>query len=139
MKNLPLVSLFLSVCALLTASLRAADDAKALVAGKVDADYPQLKAFYEDLHLHPELSLMEERTSAKVAAELRAAGYDVTEKFGGYGVVAVLKNGPGPVLLIRSDMDALPVEEVTGAALREPRAGEGPRRSRRAGDARVRS
>jgi amidohydrolase len=114
MKNLPLASALFSALALLAAPLRAADDVKALVASKVDADYPQLKAFYEDLHLHPELSLMEERTSAKVAAELRAAGYEVTEKFGGYGVVAVLKNGPGPVLLIRSDMDALPVEEQTG-------------------------
>ncbi len=85
-----------------------------LVAQKVSADYPALLAFYTDLHLHPELSLMEEKTSAKVAAALRAAGFEVTEKFGGYGVVAVLKNGPGPTLLIRSDLDALPVHEETG-------------------------
>jgi hippurate hydrolase len=84
------------------------------VAQKVAADYPALLAFYTDLHLHPELSLMEEKTSAKVAASLRASGYEVTEKFGGYGVVGVLKNGPGPVLLIRTDMDALPVLEETG-------------------------
>jgi len=83
------------------------------VALKVDADYPALLAFYTDLHLHPELSLMEEKTSAKVAAELRAAGFEVTEKFGGFGVVAVLKNGPGPVLLVRSDLDGLPVLEDT--------------------------
>jgi hippurate hydrolase len=57
---------------------------------------------------------MEEKTSAKLAAELRAAGYEVTEKFGGYGVVAVLKNGPGPTLLVRCDTDALPVPETTG-------------------------
>ena len=85
-----------------------------VVAQKVAADYPALLSFYTDLHLHPELSLMEEKTSAKVAASLRASGYEVTEKFGGYGVVGVLKNGPGPVLLIRTDMDALPVLEETG-------------------------
>ena len=85
-----------------------------LVTQKVSADYPALLAFYTDLHLHPELSLMEEKTSAKVAAALRAAGFEVTEKFGGYGVVGVLKNGPGPTLLIRTDLDALPVHEETG-------------------------
>lgn len=85
-----------------------------LVAQKVAADYPALLAFYTDLHLHPELSLLEKETSGKVAASLRASGYEVTENFGGYGVVGVLKNGPGPVLLIRSDMDALPVLEETG-------------------------
>ena len=86
----------------------------AVVSQQVAADYPALLAFYTDLHLHPELSLMEEKTSAKVAASLRASGYEVTEKFGGYGVVGVLKNGPGPVLLIRTDLDARPVEEQTG-------------------------
>jgi hippurate hydrolase len=85
-----------------------------LVAKRVAADYPALEKFYIDLHLHPELSLMEEMTSAKVAGELRAAGFEVTEKFGGYGVVAMLKNGAGPTLLIRSDLDALPVQEETG-------------------------
>ena len=83
MKKLPLAST-LAAFALLAAPLRAADDAKALVAGKVAEDYPQLWAFYEDLHLHPELSLMEERTSGKVAASLRASGLEVTEKFGGF-------------------------------------------------------
>ena len=126
MKNLPLASALLSALALLASPLRSADDTKAVVSAKVDADYPQLKAFYEDLHLHPELSLMEERTSGKVAAELRAAGYEVTEKFGGYGVVAVLKNGPGPVLLIAlPTWTACPVEEVHRATVREPRMGEG--------------
>src|SRR3954470_306320 len=86
------------------------------VTEKIAADFPALLAFYTDLHLHPELSLMEEKTSAKVAASLRAAGFEVTDKFGGYGVVGVLKNGDGPTLLIRSDLDALPVEEETGLA-----------------------
>ena len=77
-------------------------------------DYPSLELFYKDLHSHPELSLMEEKTSAKVAAELRAAGFAVTEHFGGFGIVGVLANGPGPTVLVRTDMDALPVEEQTG-------------------------
>ncbi len=81
---------------------------------RIDAEYPSLSALYTDLHTHPELSLMEEKTSAKVAAELRSAGFEVTEKFGGTGVVGVLRNGPGPTLLIRTDMDALPVKEDTG-------------------------
>ena len=85
-----------------------------LVTQKLDTDYPALDAFYQDLHSHPELSLQEARTSQKLAAQLRAAGYDVTDHFGGYGIVAVLRNGPGPVLLIRTDMDALPVHEETG-------------------------
>ncbi len=101
--------------ALLTTPLFAVDAAlRDLVAKKVAADYPALEKFYIDLHLHPELSLMEEKTSAKVAAELRGAGFEVTEKFGGFGVVAVLKNGAGPTVLIRSDLDALPVQEETG-------------------------
>ena len=84
------------------------------VATRVAADYPAMKAFYLDLHQHPELSFMEVETSAKVAGALRAAGLEVTEKFGGYGVVGVLRNGTGPTLLLRTDLDALPVEEETG-------------------------
>ena len=104
----------LAPLALLAAPLFAADAAlKSAVAAKVAADYATLDAFYKDLHTHPELSLMEERTSVKVAGELRAAGFDVTEKFGGFGVVAVLKNGAGPTVLIRTDLDALPVQEET--------------------------
>ena len=75
---------------------------------------PQLMDFYRDFHEHPELSLHETRTAAILAAEARKAGYEVTEKVGGNGVVAVLKNGVGPVVLIRTDIDALPVTEETG-------------------------
>jgi len=108
------LSIFLP-CALLWAPLPAAEaDLRDLVARQIASDYPGLESFYQDLHRHPELSLMEEKTSAKVAGELRAAGFAVTEKFGGYGVVGVLKNGDGPTLLIRSDLDALPVAEETG-------------------------
>ncbi|MET9773541.1 amidohydrolase [Streptomyces sp. NPDC006367] len=75
-----------------------------------------LTAFYEDLHAHPELSMREHRTAARLAARLRGAGADieVTEGVGGTGVVAVLRNGPGPVVMVRADMDALPVTENTG-------------------------
>ena len=67
-----------------------------------------------DFHTHPELNLQEVRSAGILAAEARKAGFEVTEKVGGTGVVAVLKNGPGPVVLIRADMDALPVPEQTG-------------------------
>ena len=90
------------------------EELKNSVTARTDADWPSLETFYKDLHAHPELSLMEEKTSAKLAAELRTAGYEVTEKFAGFGVVAVLQNGPGPTLLIRADMDGLPVGEETG-------------------------
>ncbi len=73
-----------------------------------------LLTLYKTLHSHPELSLQEEKTSARLARELRDIGFDVTEKVGGYGVVGVLRNGPGPTVLVRTDMDALPVTEVTG-------------------------
>ncbi|GIG71327.1 amidohydrolase [Phytomonospora endophytica] len=73
-----------------------------------------LAGTYRDLHAHPELSLQETRTAALAAGYLRAFGYAVTENVGGTGVVAVLRNGPGPTMLLRADMDALPVEEKTG-------------------------
>ena len=80
----------------------------------IRADMPQLMTLYRDLHANPELSMQESRTPAKLAAEMRKLGFEVTEHVGKTGVVAVMKNGPGPVLLIRADMDALPVKEQTG-------------------------
>lgn len=76
-------------------------------------DLPSLIAIYQDLHANPELSFMEERSAAILAAESRKLGFRVTEKIGGHGVVAVLENGPGPVVMIRADMDGLPVTEQT--------------------------
>lgn len=84
------------------------------VAKKVAAEYPSLETIYKDLHANPELSFMEVKTAALIAKELRALGFEVTEKVGNTGVVAVLKNGPGPTVLIREDMDALPLVEKTG-------------------------
>jgi amidohydrolase len=87
-----------------------------------DAELPSLLGIYKDIHSHPELSGYEERTAALVAKELRAAGCQVTEHLGkyensklkAYGVVGVMRNGDGPTVLVRTDMDALPVEEETG-------------------------
>jgi len=81
---------------------------------ELEAVYPDAKAFYLDLHQSPELSGHEIQTAAKLAAKLRAAGYDVTEHVGHTGIVALLKNGPGPTIMLRTELDALPVEEKTG-------------------------
>jgi len=87
----------------------------------VDKQLPDLLTTYQQLHRTPEISHFEAKTSAWLAGELRAVGYTVTDHIGkyddgspAYGVVGILKNGPGPTLLIRTDMDALPVEEKTG-------------------------
>ena len=82
----------------------------------VKADMPSLMTLYRDFHANPELSMAEVRTPAKLAAEARRLGFTVTEKVGKTGVVAVLRNGPGPTLLIRADMDGLPIVEQTGLA-----------------------
>ncbi len=80
----------------------------------VRSDLPSLLSLYRELHQHPELSMAETRTAARMAGEMRRLGFQVTTGVGRTGVVAVLRNGPGPVLLLRTDMDALPVEEQTG-------------------------
>jgi hippurate hydrolase len=82
----------------------------------LDAIYPQLDALYLDLHKNPELSTKEEKTAARMAAELKKLGYEVTTGVGGTGVVGVLRNGKGPTVLLRTELDALPVEEKTGLA-----------------------
>ena len=87
-----------------------------------DAELPSLLTIYKDIHTHPELSTQEQRTAALLAKELKAAGCDVTENVGKYenadqkcyGVVGLMKNGDGPVVLVRTDLDALPVQEETG-------------------------
>ena len=89
-------------------------DAVRLVRQRLDPEVPALVALYQDIHAHPELAFQEERTAARLARELGKAGFHVTEKVGGTGVVAVLKNGPGPTILVRADMDALPIVEQTG-------------------------
>lgn len=81
---------------------------------QVDEEYASLDKLYKHLHTNPELSLQEEKSAARLAAELKGLGFEVATKVGGHGVVAVLRNGPGPTLLLRCDMDALPVTEKTG-------------------------
>jgi len=80
----------------------------------LDQIYPQLDALYIDLHKNPELSMKEQRTAARMAEELRKLSYEVTAGVGGTGVVGVLRNGKGPTVLLRTELDALPVEEKTG-------------------------
>ena len=106
MKNL----LWLAAAAM-TASTPAS---AAALSDAIRADMPMLMTLYRDLHANPELSMQEVRTPAKLAPEMRKLGFEVTEHVGKTGVVAVMKNGAGPVLLIRADMDALPVKEQTG-------------------------
>jgi len=93
----------------------AAEPGDELLRSVAAKEYPSLEKFYLTTHTNPELSLQEEQTSKRLAAEWRAAGFEVTEKVGGFGVVGVLKNGPGKTVLIRTDLDALPVKEETGA------------------------
>src|SRR5205085_7163592 len=75
---------------------------------------PELEVLYTDVHAHPELSMQETRTAGLAADRLRGAGYDVTAAIGKTGVVGFLRNGEGPTVMLRADMDALPVEEATG-------------------------
>ena len=83
----------------------------------LNEEYQSLDALYKHLHAHPELSLQEQQTAARLALELRHAGFTVTESVDGHGVVAVLTNGDGPVIMIRADMDALPIAETTGSII----------------------
>src|ERR1700737_4308622 len=80
----------------------------------LDRLIPDLEALYKDIHSHPELSMQETRTAGLAANWLRDAGYEVTTGVGKTGVVGLLRNGDGPTVMLRADMDALPVEEATG-------------------------
>ncbi|HZZ33288.1 MAG TPA: amidohydrolase [Phenylobacterium sp.] len=87
---------------------------KAEIDAALDKNYPHLEALYKDIHQHPELGFQEVETSAKLAKEMRALGFEVTEHVGKTGVVAIYKNGKGPTVMIRTELDALPMEEKTG-------------------------
>jgi amidohydrolase len=109
--------LYLILC--MTISVYAQSDQ---IESLINKEYPSLDALYKHLHENPELSHQEAKTSARIAEELRKAGYQVTEKFGeypkdsgktSYGIVGVMKNGSGPTILVRTDLDALPMEEKT--------------------------
>lgn len=79
-----------------------------------ESQYSKLDALYKDIHAHPEIAFQEEKTAAKLAAEMRALGFEVTEKVGKTGLVAIYKNGNGPTIMVRTELDALPMEEKTG-------------------------
>jgi amidohydrolase len=99
---------------LLTAASAAHADAPDRGLAGLDEIYPKLDALYLDLHRNPELSMKEDKTAARLATELKALGYQVTTGVGGTGVVGVLKNGNGPTVLLRTELDGLPIEEKTG-------------------------
>src|SRR4030088_3798705 len=81
-----------------------------------ESEYPKLDALYKDIHAHPELAFQEEKTAAKLAAEMRAIGFEVTEKVGKTGLVAIYRNGDGPTIMVRTELDAAPMEEKNGLA-----------------------
>lgn len=107
-------TLFCAILCLIAASTVLAQSGSTFTQLEVDAVYPEMHALYVDLHKTPELSQQEAKTSAKMAEGLRRLGFEVTTNVGGYGVVGVMKNGPGKTVLIRTDMDALPIVEETG-------------------------
>ena len=90
--------------------------AKGQIEASLAKTYPDLESLYKDLHTHPELAFQENRTAALLAARMRKLGFTVTEHVGKTGIVAVLRNGPGPTVLVRTELDALPVQEKTGLA-----------------------
>jgi amidohydrolase len=87
---------------------------KAQIDAGLDKAYPHLDALYKDIHQHPELGFQEVETAAKLAKEMRALGFEVTEHVGKTGVVAIYRNGKGPTVMVRTELDALPMEEKTG-------------------------
>jgi amidohydrolase len=114
---LPALLVSVALGAILPAQARAELDVSALksaISASVDRDYSQLDTLYKDLHAHPELAFQEVKTAAKLAAEMRAIGFDVTENVGKTGLVGLYKNGDGPTIMVRTELDALPMEEKTG-------------------------
>jgi hippurate hydrolase len=81
---------------------------------QINAAYPAIESLYQDLHRHPELAFNEHQTARKLAERAKALGFEVTSGVGGTGVVAILRNGPGPTVMLRTEIDALPVQEKTG-------------------------
>jgi hippurate hydrolase len=116
----PCVKSLLSSAALFAATLLPAHaeldviQLKKAIETSIASDYPKLDALYKELHAHPELAFQEVNTAARLANEMRALGFDVTEKVGITGLVAIYKNGDGPTIMVRTELDGLPMEEKTG-------------------------
>jgi amidohydrolase len=108
------IPVWLIASLLIAVEAGAQTSATAPSADQVAAIYPEVDALYLDLHQHPELSMHEEQTAAKLSGKLRALGYEVTTGVGKTGIVARMLNGDGPTVMLRTDMDALPLEEKTG-------------------------
>src|SRR3954454_2935467 len=108
-------ALFLSLAGPARAELDVAG-LKKTIEMSIESQYPKLDVLYKDIHAHPELAFLEEKTAARLAAEMRALGFEVTEKVGKTGLVAIYNNGDGPVIMVRTELDALPMEEKTGLA-----------------------
>lgn len=108
-----LAAFFLGATALFSRQTFGAD-LRGEVQTRLAREYPSLESLYKHLHTHPELSLQEKETAKRIADELERAGFQVTRGVGGNGVVGVLRNGNGPTVLVRTDLDALPVKEQTG-------------------------
>ena len=109
--------LWLAAAALIaTSAAQAADVAtsKLAIERSLEAQYARIDALYKDIHAHPELGFQEVRTAAKLSAELKALGFEVTEGVGRTGIVALYRNGPGPTVMVRTELDALPLLEKTG-------------------------
>ncbi|OCK61403.1 amidohydrolase [Bradyrhizobium sp. LMTR 3] len=107
------VALFAAIALPAHAELDVATLQKAIEAS-LASDYPKLDALYKEIHAHPELAFQEVKTAARLAAEMRALGFEVTEKVGRTGLVAIYKNGEGPTIMVRTELDGLPMEEKTG-------------------------
>jgi len=108
--------LFVGLMFFCVAGLAAQEPTHGLIDSQVKKESGSLLELYKELHRHPELSFQEKETSARVAEELKKAGCEVTTGIGRFGVVGVLRNGVGPTVLVRTDLDALPVKEQTGLA-----------------------
>ena len=113
-RHILLAGVCLAVTSTAASAVIDAPATRAATAKILDSDYPRLDALYKDIHSHPELGFQEIRTAAKLAAEMRSLGFEVTEKVGKTGIVAIYKNGPGPLVMVRTELDALPMEEKTG-------------------------
>src|SRR6185312_14383947 len=103
-----------SLCREIIMPARASSKGASAVLRHLSKLLPDLEALYKDIHAHPELSMQEMRTSGLAAERLRKAGYEVTTGLGKTGVVGLLRNGEGPTVMLRADMDALPIAEATG-------------------------
>ena len=110
----------LTILLALTVSAQQTSKATSFSLAEVDGIYPKLETLYVDLHRNPELSLHEEKTAVKMAEGLRALGFEVTTGVGGTGVVGVMRNGTGPTVMIRTELDALASRRKDWSSLREP-------------------